>query len=93
MGYHMYVCMLCVYVCWCVLFVSARGGFYTTLIRKGLRVVSLNMNYCYDLNWQVKRRVRSTNEGAHWHSSVDGARVARVHELHRKAAGPSGNTN
>ena len=31
--------------------VPARGGFYTTLIRKGLRVVSLNMNYCYDLNW------------------------------------------
>ena len=31
--------------------VPARGGFYTTLIHKGLRVVSLNMNYCYDLNW------------------------------------------
>jgi sphingomyelin phosphodiesterase len=23
-----------------------RGGFYTTIIRPGLRVISLNMNYC-----------------------------------------------
>jgi sphingomyelin phosphodiesterase len=23
-----------------------RGGFYTTLIRPGLRLISLNMNYC-----------------------------------------------
>ena len=31
--------------------VPARGGFYTALIRKGLRVVSLNMNYCNNQNW------------------------------------------
>ena len=27
------------------------GGFFTTLIRKGLRVVSLNTNYCSDDSW------------------------------------------
>ncbi|XP_077972513.1 sphingomyelin phosphodiesterase-like [Styela clava] len=28
-----------------------KGGFYTTTIRKGLRVVSLNNNYCSDDDW------------------------------------------
>jgi sphingomyelin phosphodiesterase len=28
-----------------------RGGFYTTVVRPGLRVISLNMNYCYWLNF------------------------------------------
>ncbi|KAK7076988.1 Sphingomyelin phosphodiesterase [Halocaridina rubra] len=29
----------------------AYGGFYTTLIKPGLRVVSMNSNYCYNFNW------------------------------------------
>lgn len=28
-----------------------RGGYYTTLARPGLRIVSMNMNYCYTFNW------------------------------------------
>jgi len=28
-----------------------EGGFYTTMIRPGLRVVSLNTNYCSDDSW------------------------------------------
>ena len=28
-----------------------RGGYYTTLARKGLRIISLNMNYCNNMNW------------------------------------------
>ena len=31
--------------------VPASGRFYTALICKGLRVVSLNMNYCNNQNW------------------------------------------
>lgn len=27
------------------------GGFYSTLVRPGLRIVSMNMNYCYNQNW------------------------------------------
>ena len=27
------------------------GGYYTTLAQPGLRIVSLNTNYCYTLNW------------------------------------------
>ena len=28
-----------------------RGGFYTTLVRPGLRMISLNMNYCAPENY------------------------------------------
>lgn len=30
---------------------ARKGGYYTTLIRKGLRVVTLNNNYCSDDSW------------------------------------------
>jgi len=28
-----------------------KGGYYTTLVRKGLRIISINMNYCNNMNW------------------------------------------
>ncbi|XP_065062750.1 sphingomyelin phosphodiesterase-like [Rhopilema esculentum] len=28
-----------------------KGGYYTALVRKGLRIISLNMNYCNNMNW------------------------------------------
>ena len=28
-----------------------HGGYYTALIQPGLRIVSLNTNYCYTFNW------------------------------------------
>ncbi|CAH1238967.1 SMPD1 [Branchiostoma lanceolatum] len=28
-----------------------RGAFYSTLVRPGLRLISINTNYCYSLNW------------------------------------------
>ena len=28
-----------------------RGGFYTAMVRRGLRVISLNMNYCARENY------------------------------------------
>ncbi|XP_072029445.1 sphingomyelin phosphodiesterase-like [Amphiura filiformis] len=31
-----------------------QGGFYTTVIHPGLRVVSLNMNFCNDQNWWLQ---------------------------------------
>eukprot|EP01137_Pigoraptor_chileana_P007391 Opistho-2@52926 len=30
-----------------------QGGFYTTLIEDGLRLISLNMNYCNNQNWWI----------------------------------------
>ena len=34
-------------------FFICRGGFYTLLLSKGFRLVSLNMNYCNNMNWFV----------------------------------------
>ena len=32
-----------------------KGGFYSTLVRRGLRIISLNMNACNDLNfWLIE---------------------------------------
>ncbi|XP_035688596.1 sphingomyelin phosphodiesterase-like isoform X2 [Branchiostoma floridae] len=28
-----------------------RGAFYSVLVRPGLRLISINTNYCYNLNW------------------------------------------
>ena len=30
---------------------AARGGFYTSLVHPGLRIISLNMNLCNNQNW------------------------------------------
>lgn len=32
---------------------NCRGGYYTVYLSKGFRLVSLNMNYCNNLNWYV----------------------------------------
>ncbi|XP_078571362.1 sphingomyelin phosphodiesterase-like isoform X2 [Branchiostoma floridae x Branchiostoma japonicum] len=29
----------------------AKGAFYSVLVRPGLRLISINTNYCYNLNW------------------------------------------
>lgn len=28
-----------------------RGGYYTHLVRPGFRVIGLNNNVCYNINW------------------------------------------
>ena len=35
----------------CMLFLDFRGSYYTVLLSKGFRLVSLNMNYCNNMNW------------------------------------------
>lgn len=43
---------------------SARyGGFYSVLARPGFRIISINTNYCYRLNWCVAAVVVVVREG------------------------------
>ncbi|EEB20402.1 sphingomyelin phosphodiesterase, putative [Pediculus humanus corporis] len=43
-----------------------KGAFYTALVRPGLRLVSMNMNYCYSFNWWLLlNNVDPLNE-LHW---------------------------
>lgn len=30
------------------------GAFYSVLVRPGFRLISMNMNYCYAMNWFVQ---------------------------------------
>lgn len=30
-----------------------RGGFYSVLAKPKLRIISMNMNYCYAMNWYL----------------------------------------
>ncbi|KAK6618144.1 hypothetical protein RUM44_002595 [Polyplax serrata] len=42
------------------------GGFYTTLIRPGFRMVSLNTNYCYHRNWWLMLNSTDPVDQLHW---------------------------
>jgi len=46
------------------------GGYYTTLVRPGLRIVSMNNNYCYTANWWTMLRSQDPASGLLWLSQV-----------------------
>ncbi|KAK2703000.1 hypothetical protein QYM36_018450, partial [Artemia franciscana] len=39
------------------------GGYYSTLVREGLRVISANFNYCYTYNWWIIHESRDPANG------------------------------
>lgn len=43
-----------------------HGGYYTTLARPGLRIVSMNMNYCYIYNWWMLYKSQDPASGLLW---------------------------
>ncbi|PAA76951.1 hypothetical protein BOX15_Mlig024602g3 [Macrostomum lignano] len=47
-----------------------RGGYYTQLLRPGLRVVSLNMNYGGDLNWWLLGNLTDPDGQYQWFIDV-----------------------
>lgn len=60
------------------------GGYYTTLVKPGLRMVSMNMNYCYTFNWWALAKSQDPASGLLWLTKVlekaemDGEKVFRV---------------
>ena len=46
------------------------GGYYTALIKPGLRIVSMNMNYCYTFNWWTLIGAEDPASGLTWLSRV-----------------------
>lgn len=46
------------------------GGYYTTLIRPGLRIVSMNNNYCYTNNWWILLKSQDPASGLFWLNQV-----------------------
>jgi len=47
-----------------------HGGYYTTLIKPGLRMVSMNTNYCYTFNWWTLTQSQDPASGLLWLTSV-----------------------
>lgn len=43
-----------------------NGAFYTTLVRPGLRLISLNMNLCYNLNFWLLENSRDPLAELQW---------------------------
>jgi sphingomyelin phosphodiesterase len=46
------------------------GGFYTALVQPGLRIVSMNMNYCYTLNYWTYYKSQDPASSLLWLSQV-----------------------
>ena len=47
-----------------------KGGYYTALVHPGLRIVSMNMNYCYTDNWWLLYDSKDPAEGLAWLQKV-----------------------
>lgn len=43
-----------------------EGGYYTTLIRPGLRLIALNNNVCLTFNWWIMFEVKSVQRQFQW---------------------------
>ncbi|XP_046446656.1 sphingomyelin phosphodiesterase-like [Daphnia pulex] len=46
------------------------GGFYTALVQPGLRIVSMNMNYCYTLNYWTYFKSQDPASSLLWLSQI-----------------------
>lgn len=46
------------------------GGYYTALVYPGLRIVSLNLNYCYVSNWWIYYKSQDPASGLAWLNRV-----------------------
>lgn len=46
------------------------GGYYTTIVKPGLRMVSMNMNYCYTFNWWTLAKSEDPASGLLWLTKV-----------------------
>lgn len=70
-----------------------RGGYYTTLVRPGYRIVGLNNNVCYNINWWVMYHPQEHTVQLNWlHDTLMAAEKAgeKVHILlHQPTGGES----
>jgi sphingomyelin phosphodiesterase len=60
-----------------------HGGYYTTLIKPGLRIISMNMNYCYVINWWILYQSQDPASGLLWLSEVLQEAESNNEKVHR----------
>lgn len=64
--------------------ISFYSGYYTTLLRPGLRLIALNNNVCFTFNWWINYEVKSIQSQFQWlHDVLLSAETAgeKVHIL------------
>jgi len=69
------------------------GGYYTTLAKPGLRIVSMNMNYCYNLNLWTLSVSQDPASGLLWLSQVLEQAEAANEKVHILSHIPPGNSD
>ncbi|KZS07062.1 Uncharacterized protein APZ42_029601 [Daphnia magna] len=68
-----------------------HGGYYTTLVRPGLRMVSLNTNYCYTFNWWTLSSIKDPASILTWLTKTLEDAEAAHEKVHIIAHIPPGN--
>lgn len=69
------------------------GGYYTTLIRPGLRLIALNNNVCLTFNWWIMFEVKSIQSQFQWLHDVLLASENAGEKVHIIAHVPNGDDN
>jgi len=69
------------------------GGYYTALVKPGLRIVSMNMNYCYTFNWWTLSVSQDPASGLLWLSKVLEEAEAVNEKVHILSHIPPGNSD
>lgn len=67
------------------------GGFYTALIKPGLRIISMNMNYCYTLNYWTFSTSKDPASGLTWMSQILQSAEDNQEKVHIISHIPPGN--
>lgn len=70
--------------------ITLYSGYYTTLIRPGLRVVALNNNVCSTFNWWISYEVKSIQKQFQWLHDVLLAAETAGEKVHILAHIPNG---
>lgn len=69
------------------------GGYYTTLVKPGFRMVSMNMNYCYTLNWWSLSNSKDPASGLLWLNGVLEKAEMDGEKVHIMSHIPPGNSD
>ena len=70
-----------------------NGGYYTTLIRPGLRLIALNNNVCFTLNWWIIFSVKSIAAQFQWMHDILLLAENAGEKVHILAHIPNGDEN
>ncbi|XP_049773535.1 sphingomyelin phosphodiesterase-like isoform X2 [Schistocerca cancellata] len=70
-----------------------KGGYYTTLVRPGLRIISLNNNVCYKYNWWIHYKPADPSEQLKWLAETLLAAEAAGEKVHILGHVPSGSSD